>query len=581
MSTTQLSPPPVGPVDAGQKPRVASRLSTIVRSQNTVLTPVLIVLAVLALAPIWYLFRGTFIENGRFTLDGFHRAYASPGAGRMTLNSLGFALGSTVLATAIGAGLAFIQQRTDAGLKHLLFLVGLVPLVIPGLLYTTAWIFLASPHIGLINSVFHGPFGIRPFNIYSMWGMIWVQGLHMSPIPFLAVAGAMRGMDTSLEESALTSGATWRKVLRRITFPLLRPAIAASALLVFVKSLESFEVPGLIGLQRGIFVFTSRIYFVLQDFPIDYGAAGALAFGLLVIALVGLAWSRGRKGAESRATITGKAFRPRRIPLGKARPLVTAAVGLYAVIAVVLPILILIYSSFLPYYQVPSKNALRQMSLENYRQILNSDDATAFKNSAILAIATPFIVMAITGIASWFVVRTNTRGRGLVSGLTFIPIVVPGLVLGLAVSFIALRSPLPIYGTLWIILLALCIHYIPFGMRYAEASMGQPSKELEEAAMVSGATWHRTMRRIIFPLTSSGLLAGFLFIFIMAFRELSAAILLYSPGNETVGIVMWQRAQRGQFGELSAIGTVLMVFLGLVAVFYKRLEDRLGLGSNE
>ena len=222
-------------------------------------------------------------------------------------NSLAFAVGAALLALVIGTVLAYIQVRTDTPFKGLFFAASLVPLIIPAILYAAAWIFLADPDIGLLNAGLKPIFGHGVLNVFSLWGMMWVQGLHLAPIAFLLMVAAFRAMDPSLEESGLMSGASRATVLRRITMPLLRPALVSAVLLMFVQSLESFEVPGLLGLQNGTYVFTSRIYFVLRSFPIDYGAAGAYALGLLAIAAVGVlvsGWlSRDTKGFQ---TISGK-----------------------------------------------------------------------------------------------------------------------------------------------------------------------------------------------------------------------------------------------------------------------------------
>jgi iron(III) transport system permease protein len=476
-----------------------------------------------------------------------------------------------------------VQVRTDVPFKGLLFAASLVPLIVPGILYAAAWIFLGDPSIGLINTLLLQPLlGISPVNVFSLWGMVWVQGLHLAPVAFLLMVAAFRAMDPSLEESAAMSGASRITVLRKVTIPLLRPALISSALLMFVQSLESFEVPGLLGLQNGIYVFTSRIYFVLRQYPIDYGAAGAYALGLLAIAAVGVLLSSWlQRNARGYQTVTGKAFRPQPIHLGRARPWVGAAVVLFFGITVVLPVGVLIYASLLKFYAAPSAEAIRTMTLDNYAAVLSNPLAgTALKNSLLLGVGSATVVMLLAAVVSWVVVRTQLPGRRVLDTLAFTPIVVPGLVLGLALSFVYLRVPLPIYGTLLILLISYCTRYLPYGMRYASAAMTQMSQELEESATVFGASWTQTFRRILLPLASSGILAGWVYILVVSFRELSSTILLYSPGDEVLSVLIWEQFENGQFTTLAALGVLMVAILvALVFVAY-RLGARVGLQAD-
>jgi iron(III) transport system permease protein len=575
---------PRGSVLAG---RPARRLAAVARELVTPRTllvgGVLVIVGYLAVVPLVYLLHDTFTGPAGFSLGAFTRAYtANSQAGRMMLNSVEFAVGSGALALGLGTLLAYVQVRTDAPLKGLFFAASLVPLIIPGILYAASWIFLADPRIGLINAVLFKPvLGHGLFNTFSMWGMIWVQGLHLAPIAFLLMAAAFRSMDPALEEAALMAGAPRHVLLRRITMPLVRPAIVSAILLMFVQSLESFEVPGLLGLQNGIYVFTSRIYFVLRQFPIDYGAAGAYALGLLAFAIAGVAlsgWlSRNARGYQ---TVTGKAFRPRPMELGRARPVVGGLVVLYFAIAVVLPVAVLVYASLLRFYSAPSLASLRTMSLANYRTVLHTPLAiTALRNSVILGIGAATVVMFLTAVASWVVVRTRAMGRRLLDVVAFTPLVVPGLVLGLALSFVYLRTALPIYGTLWILLIAYSTRYLPYGMRYAGAAMSQTSGELEESAHVCGASWWQTFRRVLLPLASSGILAGWVYILVVSFRELSSSILLYSPGKEVLSILIWEQFENGQFTTLAAVGVCMVAILVLLVLLAYRFGARFGVDA--
>jgi iron(III) transport system permease protein len=546
-----------------------------------ILAAVAVVVAYLAVVPLWFLIQGTFFDSttNAFTLSGFQRAYTDPAAFEMIRNSIWFAIGSAALSLVVGTALAFLNVRTNVPFKSLFFAASIIPLVIPGILYTVAWIFLASPDIGLVNFVLEPIFGEGAVNIYTVWGMIWVEGLHLSPITFLFMVAAFRAQDPSLEESALMSGASRVAVLRKITVPLLRPAIAASVLIMTVRALESFEVPALLGLQNGIYVFTSKIYFMLRTYPQDLNGAGALALGLLAIAALGMLLEHVlSRGAKAYQTVTGKGFRPRPIELGKWRPVAGGAIIGYFLLTVILPLLMLFYTSLLPYYQKPSVDAFKSMTFDNYQSLLHlSQAATALKNSLILGAASATLVMIFMAIASWIVVRSNIPGRKILDLLSFAPLVIPGLVLGLALQFVYLRVPVAIYGTMWILLVAYCTRYLPYGMRYAVTSMQQISSELEESASVSGATWWQVFRRVLLPLLMPGLLAGWIYIFVVSFRELSSSILLYSSGNEVLSILIFEQFENGKFTTLAALGVVMVAILMLLVTIAYKLGAKVGL----
>ncbi|MFA3876333.1 ABC transporter permease [Streptomyces sp. MMCC 100] len=571
-------PPP------GSRPGLLTRLRHRRFSTQTLLVGgAVVVVGYLAVVPLGYLVHDTFLDSDGtgVSLGAFARAYGGNSqSGDMLLNSLWFALGSAALALILGSTLAYIQVRTDTPFKSLFFAASLVPLIVPGILYSTSWIFLGDPESGLLNNLLFEPLtGTTPVNIYSVWGMIWVQGLHLSPVAFLLMVAAFRAMDPSLEESAAMSGASRLTVLRRITVPLVRPALISAALLMFVQSLESFEVPALLGLQNGIYVFTSRIYFVLRSYPTDYGAAGAYAIGLLVIAAAGVLLSSWlQRSSRNFQTVTGKAFRPRPVELGRARPVVGTAVVLYFLVTVVLPVAVLVYASLLPYYAAPSAETLSSLTLDNYRQVFDMPLAfTALKNSLILGLGAATVVMLLTTVVSWVVLRTKARGRRFLDLLAFTPIVIPGLVLGLALAFVYLRMPLPIYGTLLILLVSYCTRYLPYGMRYSSAAMAQMAPELEESAAVSGASWFQTFRRVLLPLMSSGIMAGWVYILVVSFRELSSTILLYSPGKEVLSVLIWEQFENGQFTTLAALGVCMVLLLVVLVALAYRFGARFGL----
>jgi len=565
-----------------RSPRVeSSRLRRLLSGRNLIVALVAGVIAYLAAVPLGFLLWQTFVKDGELDLGAFRTAYTEVGLGRMVVNSLVFAIGSSALAIVLGTVLAYLIVRTDVPGKPLMFAASLVPLIIPGVLHTIAWsYFILSPQIGIGNTWFIEKIdGGHPFNVFSLPGMIFIEGLHLAPLVFLLMVASFRSMDPSLEESAIMSGASLPTVFRRITVPLARPALYAAILIMVVRTLESFEVPAVVGLNNHIWVFTSRIWRVLDQVQPDFAVAGAYAMSLLVLTTVGILWhTRLSKRARAFQTVPGKGFRPRPVALGAWRWPATALISLYFLIAVVLPVLVLAYASTQPFYTPPSRYTLSNMSWENYSHVIHDPVVGhAFKNSIILALGAATAIMLLTAVASWVVVRTRLRGRSLIDNLAFVPLIVPGLVLGVALLAVYLRMPsIPIYGSLWILFIAYLTRFMPYGMRYSSTSMFQIGRELEESAAMSGAGWFATFRRIVLPLLVPGFVAGWIYIMIVSVRELGSSVLLYTPGHEVLSIVIWEYWRDGNLPYVGALGILMIgTLVALVAIAY-RLGARIG-----
>lgn len=585
-ATAQLPAPrgPGGPRAGGEVPgnRWLRLARTVFQPRNVIVLAAVVIIGYLAAVPLFYLVHGTFVEDGSVTLDAFGRAYSAVGLGEMVLNSFLFAGGSALLATVIGTFLAYVTVRTDAPFPMLVFAASMVPLIIPGVLYTIAWILLSSENIGVLNQISSAIVGRPIFDAFSMPGMIWVEGTHNAPLVYLFMVAAFRSMDPSLEESALLSGANRLTMIRRIALPLVRPALAGATLIMVVRGLEGFEVPALLGVPGGIFVFTSRIFYELQSFPTDTGAAGSLSLSLLVIAAIGVFLTSRFGGGQSGefSTVTGKGFRPHPIELRGAKPFVGTLVVLCFLVTAALPVGVLLYTSMLPFAQGLSLDAFSTMTFDNYTELF--DDPAfprATTNSIMLGAGAATAVVVLAAIAAWLIVRTRVPGRQVVDQLAFLPLVIPGIVLGLAVSFVYLRNPLPfqVYGTMWILLIAYVTRFLPYGMRYAVSAIQQIAGELEESAYVSGASWWNTFRRILVPLILPGLLAGWLYTFIISVRELSSSIVLYTPGNEVLSILSWNFYEDGQLTTVAALGVVMIAGLTVLVTLVYAVGTRFGL----
>jgi iron(III) transport system permease protein len=412
------------------------------------------------------------------------------------------------------------------------------------------------------------------------------------------MTAAFRSMDPSLEESALMSGASVLQIARRITLKLAWPAAAGSLLILLVRAVESFEVPALIGLPVGIQVYTSSIYQAIHQYPSQIGLASAYAVTLLLMTSVGIYLQSRLSSQGARfATVTGKGFRPRTIDLGRWRYLTAGLFVLYFVVIVLLPFLVLVWSSLQRFYSAPSWAALNRVSLASYRTVLDYPQFWPIvRHSLILSFATATIVILLAAVISWVVVRTKIRGRWFLDNVASLPLVFPGIVLGLSIMICYLYLDIGVYGTVWewtmnlpsgplsvslapILLIAYVTRFLPYGMRYVSSSMLQIHKELEESAAMSGASWTTSFRRVVLPLLKPGLLAGWIYVLIVSIRELSSSILLYSPRGEVVSIMIWELWQNGQYVELSALGVMLIIMLFCLVMLAQLLGKRFGIAE--
>jgi iron(III) transport system permease protein len=549
----------------------AARRARAIRPETGLLALVVALVAYLALLPLGYLLARAFVEDGRLTFAGVRDALAAEDLSALVANSLVFSAGATAIAAVAGTALAFLVERTDLPLRRAVLAVSLVPLIVPGILYTITWIFLASPETGALNVLLEPVVGARFVDVFGLGGMVAVEGLHLAPVVLVVMVAAFRSLDPALEESARLSAARPWTVFRRVSLPLVRPALLVAVLVVMVRSLEAFEVPALLGIPGGTWVLTSRIWRALSFFPADYVEASVYSLFLLALAAIGvyLHTRLSRRGRRYQ-TVTARGFRAPLVRLGRWRWPLAALVAAYLTVAVVLPLLLLVYVSTQPFYAPPSFDRLGLATLANYGDALgDAGTLRAARNSAILAVASATAVVLLAAVASWIVVRSRVRGRWLVGALAYLPLVLPGLVLGEALLFAYLRLPVPVYGTLWILLLAYVTRFLPYGMASATASMHQVGNELEESARTSGAAWWPTFRRVVLPLAAPGLLAGWVAIMTLSLRELSSSIVVYSPGNEVLAIRIWELYEAGRFGVLAAIGVLMVVaIVPLVAAAY-------------
>ncbi len=514
---------------------------------------------------IWGAFRdGQPGQTGHYTLTKFVAAYQDTLL-QTVGNTMVFALGAAFLCLVIGTFLAWITERTDAPLRPLIYAVSLFPLIAPGVLMASAWVLVLHPKIGIINVAAQTLFGIEGpvFNGYSMAGMIWAQAIDQISLPFLLMAAAFRSMDPSLEEASAVAGARLGTTMRTVTLPLLLPAVLAVFLLVFVRAIESFDVPAVLGVPAGVPVFATQVFLAVWDVPQDYNVASAFGVGYLVISLLLLyLYHRATRMSERYVTVTGKAFRPRRMQLSRWRwPLSLFSLLLLAV-GVGLPVFVFVWTSFLQFYQIPSLSQLPHFSLDNYRAILElPNTARSIYNTLLVGIVSSLIIVLLAATISWIVIRSRVQGRKFLDFLSFSPIAIPGTVMGLALLWLYLVVPIPIYATMWILIVAFVGKYITVAVRSTHASLQQISVELEEVSTVSGASWGRTFRSVVLPLMAPGLVVAFIYSLSLTFKVLSMPILLGSVDTKLMSVTIYNLYEDGQYPMLSAMGVILLLLV--------------------
>lgn len=565
---------------------MAANLSRFFEPTTLLLVGCALIAGWLVIVPVAALLYTAFAEDtpmgpGAFTLQNFIDVLTSPHLGELFITTMTFAIGTAALTFLMGAAVAWVVERTDAPGREWFHRLALLTFAIPGLLTTMSWILIASPNIGWLNTILQNMFGLSaaPFNIYSMGGMIWALSSHYFPLAYLLMGPAFRVLDTRMEEAAVMSGAGKLQVARRVTFPLLRPAIFATLLLLFIRGIESFEVPRLLGMPARIFVFTTEIQTATSNVPPQFGLAGAHGVILLLLCIFGVyMYRRVTRNGDAFATITGKGYKPTEIELGVWRWPVFIAVMLMFLASLGLPLFTLLWQSMFANVTPPRLDAIGDMSFANYDVILHYPIFLgAVKNSLLLGAMTATLVVGFTFLMAWIAHRASTRHGWLLDVLAFAPIAIPSVIVGAAILFAYLMIPIGVYNTIWILLIAYVTMNLPYGMRFASSGIIQIHRELEEAAATSGAGLLQTFRRILAPLLAPVLLAAWLYIFVLAVRELSASIFLSGPGTHvlgTISLTMWEEG--GSFGAVCALGVIQIIPLVFIVSLMRWIENRVG-----
>lgn len=572
---------------AGARAVVARRRWRI--TADGVMVALLVIVTVYVIVPpLAILLYGSLTDTGpavepNFTFETLVRAYGRGTIYPALLNSLAYAACTATLVLIIGGFLAWLVERTDSSVRRMTDLFALAPILIPAVLLISGWILLLGPRSGLINLMAIQYFGAEGpvIDIFSFWGMVWVGMLQELPLAFLWLWPAFRSMDPGLEEAGLVSGASMVTVLRRITLPILRPTIFAAWIIFFIYSLGQLMVPLLIGLPAGIFLYSTEIYLAYRRMPTDLNLASAYSLLFLVITVLGLyAYRRATRDADRFVTITGRGYNPRLIRLGRWQFIVTALAILLLLCVAGLPIFVLVWNAFMPYPQAPSIKSLELFTTRNFGAALNYGPAQrAVVNSLILGLAAGVVSTVIGALIAWANLRLKTHRQAVafLDQLATAPLAIPGMIIGVGLVWLYLVLPIPIYGTLWILLLAYVAIHLPFAVRICASGLAQLHPELEEAGQVAGASRLTVLVRIVLLLVLPSIIASILYVGLRSFREYAASIFLAGPRTEVFSVLVLDMWEGGNSNILSAYVTMVMLMLGLAIFVFFALSRRIGL----
>jgi iron(III) transport system permease protein len=539
-----------------------------------------VVLLYLVLIPFGLLVFSTFKDGSvglpiepatPFTLANYREVFFNGATYRVIGNTLLYSVGALAIAFVCAGLLAWLVERTNLPFRNVAFVLILAPAGIPGFIFAIGWAILLNPSNGILNLLLRGVFagdGPGPVNIYSLPGMMIVMGLTLVPLTFLLLSASFRGMNAAYDDAASVSGASLRKTLPRITFPIAIPAILTALVYQFVSVVESLDVPLVLGLPGRNLVLSTYTYLVARPptgLP-DYGRASTYGVLLFLLAITPLLlYLRVMRRGASYSSVGGRGYRARTIELGKLRIPAIIFVIAYLVVALALPLLTLIWTSVQPFIGGVSMESFSQLTLEGYSRTLALPAvASSVRNTLVIAITAALGAMTLAFFVAWVTVRSRSRMASALDALAFTPHAMPGVMIGISLLLLYLFLPVPIYGTIWIIAIALGTQYISLATRVTSSGLVRLHGSMEEAALVNGGSPLQSIRRITLPLMRPSILYGFLLVFIHGTQNLTLPLLLSGSGTGTVSVLIFSRWVRGDPIGAAVLG-VLVATITMVA----------------
>lgn len=520
-------------------------------------------------------------DPGPWTLTNFAQAFGSSLTLQLLRNTLLYAVATLSCAMPVAFVLAWVVERTDLRGREAISTLVLIPLAIPPLLQAVGWALLLTPRNGVFNLWLRHAMRSReaagPINLYTFGGLVFVTVLSIIPSAFIMLSSMMRNANAQLEEAAASSGAGAAQTLRRVSLPLMLPAIVASLVYFGIVMIEFFELPLAIGQTAQFPVLSLQIFRYTQPLggaTPSYGTAAAFSLLGLILGVV-LLWGYRHATLASRkyAVVSGKGVVPKRLRLGWLKVPVWILVGAYLLLSVVLPLAGLLWASLLSVYQPPSLTALAKLTAANYQAVVtDSDIAGAVLNTVIMVVAAATITMLLAAVIAWRVQRAPTRMTALLDFVVFVPIVVPGIVIALAVLLVYIRTP--IWGTIWILVVGQLVRFLPFTTRQMNTAILQIHNELEEAGWANGASRLSTFQRVMLPLLAPALGNGWIWVAMHSVRDFTFPIMLATVGNAVIASTLWVLWQQGDYGHVSSLAVVVVLASMLLAHGARRVVTR-------
>lgn len=502
------------------------------------------------------------------SITNFLTVLSNPNVGEALFNTLVACGGGTLIAVAIGLTFSWIVVRTNTPFKRFIAAASILPLFAPPLVAGVAWTILGSPKTGLINTIFKWLHLDLHVDFYSLPGLVFVFGIYYAPYVYMFTASALRNMDPSLEEAAEISGASAFATLFSVTFPLIMPAIISGMLLSFIVMLGIYGIPAVLGAPTNINVLTTYIFKLTNWSPPLYNTAAAVAIILMVVTGALVFLQQRVVSGRSYVTVAGKAYRPRNLDLGPWRWLTFGFGITYLIVVAVLPTLALIVAAFRKFMFIRDAASLfdmKQYSLMHFHSIFDNPlTLNSIYNAVEVGVITALAGGALAFAIGYTIHRTHVPGRRSIDLLSTLPVAIPGLVIGVAYLWAWIGIPGGLYGTLWILALAFIARFMPDTVKALSTSFLQIHRELEEAAWVCGTGMLRTIRTIVLPLASPGVIAAMTLLFVLAIRELGSSLFLYTSNTMVMSVLLLDYYEGGNLGKTAAFSLVQTVLLGVL-----------------
>ena len=545
---------------------------------TTFITLGLCVAAVLVVVgyPVIWLVLGAFGLPSDFTFTGIIRAYSRSQNLLPLVNTLWLALGVSILSVLLGVPLAWITARTDVAFKRVIHACVALSYITPPYLTALAYIILAGPDAGYFNRALRMVLDVQtgPLNVFGLTGVIFVVSLHCFAYVYFMTAAALRSVDASMEEAAQMLGAKrWRQILR-INLPLVAPAITGGALMAAVDSVSLFGPQAFLGTPGQVTFLPTRIYGIVGNYPPRWAEASALSLLLVAFTCIGLFLQRRYLEKRSYITIGGKGVRIKEMALGGWRWAVCAASFIILFFSIIAPLGVLVMAAFSKSWVAPF--SLSGITLDNFRVALFEDQVAirGIVNSFKLASGAALAAVIMGAAVVYLDLRTKLPGRKFLSYLSILPMGLPGTVMAIGVILAFIRPPIVLYGTIWILFIAYAARYLPIAARSIDATLRQFDPSLEEAARITGATWLESIRYVLLPMARPGLVVAFLLVFIPTFSELSATIMLYTGGTETIAVAIFRLNDLGRLEVVSALAVFMIAVILLTSVVVNWVTER-------